>query len=165
MATCIRCGRKGLFFKVDANGRCESCASAYKQERSSKPKSEPIVHKPKSPLASVFDLKRPGQTLRYKYTDVKVHCPVIYPAPILRIGQICGMIRSESDKDLISIVFMPENDPDGDFILLGFLPEGKLAGMAADWFDREWTAWAQVVEVTSDDIYLDVAFWIPDGER
>ena len=93
MATCIRCGRKGLFFKVDANGRCESCASAYKQERSSKPKSEPIVHKPKSPLASVFDLKRPGQTLRYKYTDVKVHCPVIYPAPILRIGQICGMIR------------------------------------------------------------------------
>lgn len=164
MAKCIRCGRKGLFFKVDSSGRCNTCALAYERERSQK-KSEPVVCKTKRPSSSVFDLNRPGETLRYKYTDVKVHCPVIYPSSILRIGQICGMIRSESDKDLISVVFLQNDDHNSDFLLIGFLPDGKLAGMAADWFDREWTAWAQVVEVTSDDIYLDVAFWIPDGER
>lgn len=33
MAKCVRCGKRGLFLKVDLNGHCPNCAEKFKQEK------------------------------------------------------------------------------------------------------------------------------------
>lgn len=36
MAKCVRCGKKGLFLKLDLNGHCPECAVAFQEERREK---------------------------------------------------------------------------------------------------------------------------------
>lgn len=157
MAKCGRCGRKGLFLKLDSSGHCSDCASLIarmKQEESARKKQTP-------PRKTLFDISFPGETLRYKYTDVQLETPVIYPESILCVGRVCGFFRMEKDSDHIEVTISHRDDN----LLIGFLPSGKLSGMAGDWFDRSWTSGGQVSSIKDGNIYIDMAFWTPDDER
>lgn len=151
MSKCIHCGKKGLFLKVDSHGHCATCADHLKR----------ITPKPAPAKKTIFDISFPGETLRYKYTDIKLDCPCNYGPDLLKVGVVCSFTRSAPSSNSIS-VSIPNGD---DVLLIGYFPEGKLRDMAGDWFDRSWTSGGQVTDIRDGNIYINAAFWTPDSER
>lgn len=157
MPKCVHCGKKGIFLRIDSSGHCSDCASAIARRK----QDEAATKRQSPPRKTLFDISFPGETLRYKYTDVQIDTPVIYPDSILRVGSVCGFFRMEKDSDHIEVTISHGDDN----LLIGFLPPGKLADMAGDWFDRSWTSGGQVSSIKDGSIYIDMAFWTPDDER
>ena len=157
MAKCVCCGKKGLFLKVNSVGHCPDCAALIER------KNQEVLRRSNQPSRrkSLFDISFPGETLRYKYTDIPIESPVVYPDSILHVGSVCGFFRMEKDSDQIEVTISHGNDT----LLIGFLPSGKLSDMAGDWFDRSWTSGGQVSSIKEGRIYIDMAFWTPDSER
>lgn len=149
MAKCARCGRKGLFLKVDSSGHCVECAAIAESEQRGTAS--------QSPRKTIFDVKRYGSLPRYTYTKVKLDTPVIYPASIMSVGVVCGFFRMEPDSDFIEVHISHDDE---DF-LIGFLPPGRLAEMAGDWFDRSWSSGGQISSIDGKNVYIDMAFWVP----
>lgn len=156
MAKCIHCGKKGLFLKVDSHCRCKSCAEHLKRKELDRSCAKPAPAK-----KALFDITIPGETLRYKYTDVKLNCPIVYSSDLLRVGSVCGFFRSSPGSDLIEVSISHGDNN----LTIGYFPDGKLRDMAGDWFDRSWTSGGQVSEIRDGNIYINVAFWTPDDER
>lgn len=159
MAKCVRCGQKGLFFKVNSSGHCEDCAAIIEAKR----KAEIEQQKKKNssvPRKTIFDIKKYGNLPKYTYTKVKLDSALVLPEPIMRIGQVCGFFRMRQDSSIIEVK-IAYDDQD---VLIGFLPSGRLAEMAGDWFDRAWISGGQITSIEEKDIYIDMAFWVPSDE-
>lgn len=159
MAKCSRCGKKGIFLKVDSSGHCSDCAAVVLAKR--KAESEQRRTESQTPRKTIFDVKWYGSLPRYTYTKVKLDTPVIYPASMMSVGSVCGFFRMEPDSDFIEVHI----SYDGEDLLIGFLPSGRLAEMAGDWFDRSWTSGGQISSIDGKDVYIDMAFWVPSDVR
>ena len=154
MAKCIRCGQKGLFFKVNASGHCADCAAIVEAKRKAEIEQQKKKDSP-APRKTIFDIKMDGKLPKYTYTKVKLDTPVVYPSTIMPVGKVCGLFPMDQYSDTIEVRISHGDDD----LLIGLLPPGRLAEMARDWFDRSWTSAGQIAEIVDKSIYIDLAFW------
>ena len=179
MAKCAKCGKRGLFLSVNAQGLCEACAESERLavEAAEKAKEVPKEPEPKKEISpervaelealiaeddeqdfvsvpSVID----GIQVAYTYTDVNIYIPDVITADFTKIDP----------GDHVAFRFEPDNPYDSEAVAvwvkdqkIGYLNRGRIKDMVRDFREQELPIWAHVSGIDDEEplVMLYMAFY------
>lgn len=140
MARCVRCGKGGLFFKVNSSGLCAECelAQAKKdaEERQRKAQEEERIRREEAKPFVPPTSTNTGCQLVYRYDEVALYVP----------DECKVLAASTKFKTLLRLVHEPANTYDPKAVMvtidqsgskIGYINKGKLQDMSNDFLSRD----------------------------
>lgn len=175
MAKCIKCGKRGLFLKLQ-NGLCSECVKKEKRKQELVPKWEKYLEKKKVavrteageattkkkniPPRKIFTPipEELGWEVKYKYENVKIALPKMgWFKNKLKCPQITLQIYQDKNNeyDENAVMLADGLDP------VGYLYKGKIQDMANDWLDRDDKIYVGVskIDLEKEEVFLTLAFY------
>jgi len=177
MAKCVKCGKRGLFLSVNAQGLCADCEKSARLAAEAAAKEEKAITEPKKEISpeQVAELEAliaededqdfvsvpesiAGIHVAYTYSDVKIYIPDDITVDFTQINP----------GDNVILLFEPENPYDAEAVAvyvedekIGYLNKGRIKDMVRDFKREKLPIWAHVSGIDDEEplVMLYMAFY------